>query len=86
MIQATLTDQRPEAELLPSAVTRCYAPAHPPGRQLRVRLIEGGYVSVPGSWERILVDAGLDREARELSPAESRMADMAAGEREVAVV
>jgi hypothetical protein len=31
--------------------------------------------STPSSWERILVGAGLDRESRELGPAERRMLD-----------
>lgn len=35
--------------------------------------------STPLSWERILVSAGLDRESRELSPAERWMLDRSVG-------
>ncbi len=45
------------------------------GRPLPVRAI----APAQPSWERILVAAGLDRESRELSPAERWMADRSAG-------
>ena len=38
-----------------------------------------GVAPAPPSWERILVNAGLDRESRELAPAERWLADRSVG-------
>jgi hypothetical protein len=47
----------------------------------RLLLPEHAGAAAEPSWERILVDAGLDRESRELSPAERVLADRLADAR-----
>ena len=47
----------------------------------RLLLLEHGAAAAEPSWERILVDAGLDRESREMSPAERMLADRLAESR-----